>query len=144
MAFNCKLCEFLTVVGTVDPQVVDDSPVLYTDGINMANWEEVIFFCLVGAIDKKVDFVVYEDTDGAGTSQQALKSATQLTATDDNKQVVINVRRHDLSTGFTYIRGSVVSESSQAAPVSIVAIGANSGPKPTTMADLTTVAQIMT
>jgi len=143
MAFNCKLCEFLTVVGTIDPQVIADTAV-FGDEIQMALWEELIFVFLLGAVDKTVDCSVYEDTDGSAGGAQSLKAATQLTATDDNKQVVINVKRRDLSTGYYYVRARIICGSSQAAPLACIVLGANSGPQPTTMADLTTVAQIMT
>ena len=130
MAFNAKLCEFLAVVGTIDPIVIADTPV-FGDEIAVADWDELMFIFKLGAVDKTVDCAVWEDTDGAGTGTQALKSATQLTATDDNKQVVINVRPHDLTATFTHVRARIVCGALQAAPLSCVVLGANSGPIPT-------------
>lgn len=142
MAFNAKLCKWLTVIGTIDPQVIADTPV-FGDEIEAADWEELIFTFSLGAVDKTVDCAVWEDDDGAAGNTQALKSATQLTAADDNKQVVINVRRTDLSTGFTHVRARIVCGAAQAAPLSCVVHGANCGPVPTTLADLASVAEIV-
>jgi hypothetical protein len=141
MAFNCKLCEFLTLVGTIDPQVVADTPV-FGDEIAVSGFEELIFVFSLGAVDKTVDCAVWEDTDGAAGGTQALKSATQLTATDDNKQAIINIQRHELSAGFTHVRPRIVCGAAQAAPLSCVVFGANSGPKPGALADLASVAEI--
>jgi len=142
MAFNAKLCEFLPVVGTIDPAVIADTPV-FGDEIAVADFDELMFVFSLGAVDKKVDCAVWEDDDGAAGNTQALKSATQLTASDDNKQVVINIRPHDLSATFTHVRARIVCEAAQAAPLSCVVLGANSGPIPTTLADLVTVAEIV-
>jgi hypothetical protein len=113
----------LGVAGIVNPTLVDNSTV-NTDYIDMQAWEQVMFVFSVGATDITVDFLVRESTDTSDGGGQTLKSATQITATGDNTQVVINVKASDLSEGYRYVRGRVtVGDGATGAQVHVVAIG---------------------
>ncbi len=136
MAFNCKACEFAALVGTIDPAVIVDTPV-FSDEIDMSptvGWDEVLCVLAIGNVNAKtIDFAVWEDDDGAAGNTQALLACTQLAASagdNDNMQLIINVRRNQLSAGFTHIRMRVVSEAAQDGPLGAVAFGMNSGPIP--------------
>lgn len=75
--------------------------------IDAANFEAFAFVFALGATDGVVDFKVVQATAGAGTGSKDVSGAviTQLSATDDNKQVAIevDVNKLDLANGFRYV-----------------------------------------
>ena len=107
-----KLSEMLALVATIDP---DDYATgsQHSDGIDMQMHREVMFVLQLGviAVGSTIEFRIYEGTDeGHGTAGEAwvlLKAATDLANDDDNKQVVINVRADDLSSGYRWIKAVV-------------------------------------
>src|SRR3954449_5539420 len=88
------------VAGKIDPQNGNNST-LNTDYVDMSKWHEAMFVFQAGSVDNTVDCLVRESTSTADGGGQTLsgKSATQLTASDDNKVVVINVKAEELSAG---------------------------------------------
>ena len=73
----------------------------------MSKFHEALFIFQLGAVDSTVDCLVRESTstsDGGGQTLSG-KTATQLTASDDNKIVMISVKSEELSNGYRYLRG---------------------------------------
>ncbi len=140
-----RLSEQLPVVATIDPQLVDNATVS-SDLVDMETRRRVIFVLAIGATDITVDAKVREAQDASATGEQDLsgKAITQLSATDDNKQVVIEVTAEELSAGFTHLSLDViVGDGTAGAYVSVVALADVSRYKPDT-GDLASVAEIVT
>src|SRR5947207_14285352 len=94
------------VVGKIDPANNNNSTV-NTDYVDMSKFHEALFIFQLGAVDSTVDCLVRESTstsDGGGQTLSG-KTATQLTASDDNKIVMISVKSEELSNGYRYLRG---------------------------------------
>lgn len=75
--------------------------------IEVGQFERFAFALDVGATDQGIAFKVVQATDSAGTGSKDITSAaiTALTATDDNKQVLIEVQtaKLDINNGFNYV-----------------------------------------
>ena len=137
--------ERAAVVSTIDPQLGDNTT-LNGDYVDLAKFHEVMFVLLLGASDITVDFSVRESRDTGGTGEQALKSATQLTSNDDNKQVVISVKSEELTqtSAYRYVRPRVViGDGATGAYVAVVALGMRPRFGPASDDDLADVAQIV-
>ena len=93
MAFD-RLSEQLAVVATIDPDAYA-STTLTTDVFDMSTHHEAMFVIQVGENAGTVDFEVQESTaTGAGTNTTtAVASITQLTAGDDDVQVILVLAR---------------------------------------------------
>src|SRR3954453_4436573 len=133
------------VAGESDPQNGNNNT-LNTDYVDMSKWHEAMFIFQAGSIDSTVDCLVRESTstsDGGGQTLSG-KSATQLTASDDNKVVVINFKAEELSTGYRYLRGRMTAGNGTTNLVSAVALGLKPRFGPATDDDLATVAQVVT
>ena len=108
-----KLSEMLALVATIDPDAYDTGSEA-SDEIDMQMHREVIFILQLGTISvgSTVDFRIYEAPDGgdgtAGGTFKLLKEATALADTDDDKQVIINVRADDLSSGYRWIKAQLI------------------------------------
>jgi len=108
-----KLSEMLALVATIDP---DDYATgsQHSDGIDMQMHREVMFVLQLGviAVGSTIEFRIYEGTDeGHGTAGEAwllLQASTDLADDDDDKQVIINIRADQMSTGYRWLRASVV------------------------------------
>ncbi|MFO0845881.1 MAG: hypothetical protein U0797_26450 [Gemmataceae bacterium] len=137
--------ERVAVVGTIDPQNGNNST-LSTDYVDMSKFAEALFVFQLGAVDNTVDCLVRESTttsDGGGQTLSG-KSATQLTSSDDNKQVVINVKAEELSIGYRYLRGRMAVGNGTTNMVSCVALGLVPRFGPASDDDLADVAQVVT
>lgn len=101
----------VAVVGTIDPQIINDDT-RGTDAIDTQVWAEMQFILLAGDIPTSgtLDFKVQE-SDAADFLSDVTditgKSIVQLGASDDNKQVVINLVVAECSK--RYVRGFVTS-----------------------------------
>ena len=108
-----KLSEMLALVATIDPDEYATGS-QYSDGIDMQMHREVMFTLLTGtlSIGSTIEFRIYEGTDeGHGTAGEAwvlLQAATDLAATDDDVQVIINIRADQMSAGYRWLRAAVV------------------------------------
>lgn len=146
---NALASEQVAVVGVIDPDAYTNST-YKTTAIDMSKWEEIMIIGMVGDMvsNSTVDFDVYEYTDASdgGANQLTAKAATQLTqaGSDDNKQVVINVRREDLNIdgGFRYIKAWMVIGSA-ASDSGVVVIGLVPRNAPASDNDLSTVDEIV-
>ena len=138
-----RLSERLPVVATIDPQLVNNATVS-SDLVNMSERRRMVFILVIGATDTTVNAKVREAQDSGGTGEQDLsdKAITQLGATDDDKQVVIEVAAEELSAGFTHVSLDVtVGNGTIGAYVAAVALADVSRYKPDT--DLASVAEIV-
>jgi hypothetical protein len=135
----------VAVVATVDPQTVANAEKL-TDAVDMSLWHEAMFVCLLGDMAAEtIDFKVKE-SDAAAGSYAALKSASQLAAhasSNDNKQIVINVKAEELTAGRRYLKGSLVTGGATGGPACVVALGLNPRHAPASDDDLADVVEIV-
>lgn len=132
------------VVAAIDPQLVDNAAVT-SDWASMADFDFVDFVVNVGATDITVDAKVQSADDSSGTNNTDVTglSVTQLSATDDNKQVVLRIHRTQLNTGDTHVAVVVtVGDGTTGAYVSAVGLGFQSNYQPATNYDVASVAQI--
>ena len=140
-----KLSDNLGIVAVVSPLLRDDATGTST-WAGMAKHGKIMFVCAVGATDTTVDVKLQEATDSSGTGAADIsgKAVTQLGATDDNKQVIIEVDASELSDGFDYVACLVTSgNGTLGADTCVIAISGDSRYKPASGYDLATVAQIV-
>ncbi len=142
---NSTFSERVAVVAATDPQTISNTNV-DSDYADMSKFGRVAFVVSVGNIDAAttVDVALYEATDSSGTSAAAItgKAVTQLTATDDNKQVVIEVADSDLAAGFTHV-ACKVTVAGTTADASVVGMGINAREEPARNNDQASVAQVV-
>ena len=146
MTYTKQLSETLAVVATVDPQVVNNTSAS-SDYVDMENFRRVIFVIAVGATDTTVDAKIQEAQDASGTGAQDLsgKAITQLSATDDNKQAIIEVAAEELSDNYTHVKCVVTAGSgSTGAYVAVIGLAGVARYEPASDLDLASVAEIVT
>lgn len=144
--YSAQPSEKVAVVGTIDPQSANNTT-KDTDWVDLRKFQEALFIALVGAIDSTIDVKLQEAQDASGTGVQDIsgKSATQLAATDDNKQVVLNLKAEELTkTGYTHARMRLTLGNGTAQLVAGVALGLCPRHGPASDDDLADVAQIVT
>ena len=142
-----KPSEALAVASTIDPQLVDNATKV-ADYIDTENGHYVTFVLNVGATDTTVDAKLRQAKDSSGTSVKDITGygATQLAATDDNKQVVFCVAASELDTanGFSFVTLSVTAgDGSTGAYISAVGLLSNLRYSEAADNDLSTVAEII-
>lgn len=104
--YTSKPSERVAVLDVADPALVDNAAKA-TGWIKLDKAARALGILLLGATDIGVTAIkVQEAKDSSGTGAQDLtgKAATDLTATDDNKQVLINVDAADLSPLYTHVK----------------------------------------
>lgn len=140
-----RLSEALAVMAAVDPTgATGTTGTATSDVIDMDDFGSVLFVVLVGAIAATgtVDFKVEEGTSTSSfNTSTALVSATQLGASDDNKQVIVEVPAEALSTGYRYLRG-ILTQGTAASFAAVVALGGKCRHKPAKDLDLASVDEI--
>lgn len=140
-----RLNEAVAVVATIDPQLVDNTTVS-SDLVDMSKFRRVMFVLSVGAVDTTVNAKLREARDSGGTGEQDIsgKSIAALGASDDNKQVILEVSAAELSSGYTHVSLNVtVGDGATGAYVSAVGLGGNGRIQPSSDFDLSSVAQIV-
>ncbi len=92
-----KSYERMSLVGAIDPQLVDNTSKT-SDWAAGADFEEFEILLMVGATATTVNAKVQGATDASGTGAADLtgKAITELEAADDNKQVRIRVSAEEL------------------------------------------------
>ena len=143
-----RLSDQLAVVATLDPESRAATGTVTSDVVDMSNFHQVVFVLMVGTLGATdtIDLDIQEGTSTATfNTATALKSITQLTGADDDKQVVVNVRGEDLTEGYRYIR-AVLSHGGTAATadVALVALADQARFKPAIQFDLASVDEIVT
>jgi hypothetical protein len=136
--------ERAVVVGKIDPANANNSTV-NTDYVDMAKFHEALFIFQLGSVDSTVDCLVRESTNSSDGGGQTLsgKQATQLTASDDNKVVMISVKSEELDNGYRYLRGRMTVGNGTTNIVSAIALGMRPRFAPASDDKLTAVAQIV-
>jgi hypothetical protein len=140
-----QLSEGLAVVSTIDPQLLDNATA-NGDYVDMSKFRRVMFVFAVGAIDAVLDFSLREAQDTGGTGEAAItgKAITQFTATDDNKQAIIEVAAEELSAGYRYVRPRVVgADGAAGGQIVVIGLGGNARFSPASDNDLASVAEII-
>ena len=142
------LTERLALLGTIDPDAYGTGT-QGSDWVDMSKFMQVMFAVLAGALGSSatLDFKVQEATSAAGAGAQDLsgKSITQLTeaGTDDDKQVLVNVRADELSDGYRYVRG-LMTIGVATSDAGLVVLGGDPTYAPASDFDLASVDEIVT
>lgn len=136
----------LPLVGTIDPQSAAAGDYA-TDVVDMAKFQKVVFYILVGAMTTNgtLDFVVKGDSASGGsyTTTVTGKSITQFTkaGSDDNKQAVVEVTAEELAEqGFRYVKG-VLTTATAASLIACAVVGVDARYAPAD--DLSTVDEVV-
>jgi hypothetical protein len=142
-----QLNERLPIVATIDPQTLDNTAA-DSDWIDLSLHRRVMFIVLLGATDTTVNVKLRSASasDGTGAADISGKAITQLGATDDNKQVIIEIDAAELAAvgaSARYVGARVtVGDGAAGAIVAVVAI-TESRYSPAGSYDLSTVAEIV-
>ena len=141
-----KLSERLAVVGVIDPDANAEAT-FYTDAVDMADFNEVMFVLLLGtAVTTGVATldVVEGTVAGTGTGMQALtgKAAAGRTSGDNDTQAIVHVRADDLSQGYRYVRGRLDLDAA-GADSAVIAIAGSPRVHPASDYDLASVGEIV-
>lgn len=134
----------VAVVAAIDPQLVDDAAVT-SDWASMADFDFIDFIVNIGATDITVDAKIQSADDSSGTNNTDISglAVTQLTASDDNKQVVLRVRSDQVNSGDTHVAVVVtVGNGTTGAYVSAVGVGHRPTYAPASDYDVASVAEI--
>ena len=119
-----------------------------TGDTDMAKFESVMFIITIGemAATSTLDAVVKQDVAATGSDKNlgTSKAITQLINTDDDKQVIINVRAEDLdmANDFRLVTLSV-TVANASVDYGVVALGFNPRYAPASDNDVSTVAEIV-
>lgn len=123
-----------TLFEEVYRQQVKD-PVVLTTGtypaayINVGDYERFAFVLELGVTDQTTDFKVVQATASAGTGSKDVAGAviTQFSATDDNKQAIIEVetKKLDINNGFYFVAVTATIATGTTTTASIVFYGVN-------------------
>lgn len=141
-----RLSEQLAIVATIDP-TASTTGTSTSDVVDMSDLHEAVFILSAGniAATGTVDMDIQEGT-GTATfnTATALQSITQLTAGDDNEQVVVSVPGASVTPGYRYLR-AIVTQGTAGSIVSLVVLGDRARYKPPTTEhpDLASVTQII-
>ena len=142
--------EIGTLIGTIDPIRLSTTE-LWTDVIDMTNFDQVTFYFLVGNADFAEITARVVTCNAAGNTVAAFKTATALDeslSANDNTQIIINIAAEDLAGGNCpddrYVKGGIVCGSNEADAVACAVIGymAKHAPGHADVPDLTSVQEI--
>jgi hypothetical protein len=148
MDTNLKPSQRVAVVAAVNP--VSSSSVVTSGWVDMAGWYAMMAIISAGALGASatVDAKLEQATSAAGAGAKVVtgKTITQLTkaGTDDNKQVIINLKQTDLdfANDFQFVRLSI-TPATAACLVSGVLLGLDPRYGPASDFDATTVDEIV-
>lgn len=137
------------VVECTDPDAYTTGAIT-GDIIDMANFEQVMFVVMVGALGSSAtaDFQVYQGDSAALGNPKVISGAaiTQLTeaGTDSDKQAIVIVKQADLDAagGFRWIRGTLTIGAATS-DAGVVALGFYPTYGPASDYDLTSVDEIV-
>ena len=103
MNFTHRMTETIAVLDTINPALVDDAAA-ETGWVAIKLYRRILGIIAVGATGIGItDIKLLGATDNSGTGSTAVKTATALTATDDNKQVLLEASKDDLA-GYTHVK----------------------------------------
>lgn len=149
MNANLNASAVVAVLAAINP-VSQSAGTVTTGWIDMQDWFRTMAVIQVGALGSSatVDAKFQQATSdvGAGVKDVAGTLITQLTkaGTDDNKQVLINLRPEDLdfNNGFRYVRLSI-TVATAASLISALVLGLDARYGAANMSDATTVDEIV-
>ncbi|QEH80837.1 hypothetical protein EIK56_23000 [Sphingomonas sp. C8-2] len=149
MNANLNASAVVAVLAALDP-VSQGAGTVTTGWIDMQNWFRAMAVVQVGALGASatVDAKFVQAKDNAGGSAKDVPGTaiTQLTkaGTDDNKQVVINLRPEDLdfNNGYRFVRLSI-TVATAASLISALVLGLDARYGAADMSDATTVDEIV-
>jgi hypothetical protein len=144
---NSTFSDRVAIVGVVDPDAyaASGSYDKLTDAIDMSLWGRVAFIVAAGTIDATgtVDFKITECATSGGTyTDLSAKAITQLTATDDDKQQVVEVSTDELGAGMRYLKGALKTATAGSDAV-VVAVGVDARNEPASDNDLASVSELV-
>ncbi|ARR55338.1 hypothetical protein HY78_18770 [Rhizorhabdus wittichii DC-6] len=149
MNANLNASAVVAVLAAIDP-ASQAAGTVTTGWIDMQDWFRIMAVLQVGALGAAatVDAKFVQAKDGSGGSAKDVPGTaiTQLTkaGTDDNKQVVINLRPEDLdfNNGYRYVRLSL-TVATAASLISALVLGLDARYGAANMSDATTVDEIV-
>tara|TARA_R110000824_G_scaffold122689_2_gene280048 strand:+ start:53 stop:499 length:447 start_codon:yes stop_codon:yes gene_type:complete len=138
--------ERAAIVATVDPANTG-AGATDTDEVDHSQWNTTQWTLMLGtmASTSTVDFKLQSASSSGGSfSDITGKAITQLTeaGSDDNKQVVINLRADELTSGDRYVKG-VVTVAAAASWASVLTLGFDARHAPASDNDLSSVDEIV-
>lgn len=135
----------VTLCGAGDPQTVNGASI--SASVDLSKFHEALFILQAGSIPSGGSVTAKLQEDSASNfgsaSDIAGKAMTALADTDDNKQVLFNLKAEELSAGKRYAR-LLVTGSAHANVLSCVALGLSPRFGPASDDKASTVAQIVT
>lgn len=144
---NSTFSDRVAIVGVVDPDAYTASGSYdkLTDAIDMSLWGRVAFIVAAGTIDSTgtVDFKITESATSGGTyTDLSGKAITQLAATDDDKQQVVEVSTDELGSGMRYLKGALKTATA-ASDAAVIAVGLDARTEPASANDLASVSELV-
>ena len=136
----------VALAGAIDPQLLNNAA-LTSDWVSLKYFAQVMFVVNFGAMDIVGDVKIQSADDNSGTNATDISglSVTQLTATDDNKQVILSVDQSEVNSGDTHVAVVVTAGDGAAGDyVSAVCLGFNSEYQPAYDYDVASVLEIKT
>lgn len=135
--------EEYALVATIDPQTLDNASAT-SDWVDMSMYNRAVFAVCVGATDTTVDAKLQSATasDGTGAADMTGKAVTQLTATDDNKQVVLEIRAEEMPADTSYC-AVVVTAGDGTSGALVCAVGMGTVARYTPVEHLASVAEVV-
>lgn len=129
-----KPSERAAIVATIDPASLTANTYV-SDWVDASNFDNLMAVILLGAIAANGTFnaKLIQSKVSAGTSPADItgKAVTELTkaGSDDNKQVIINLRGDELTEGYRYVALSVTTAvAASLAGAAILGFNPNYGP----------------
>lgn len=129
-----KPSERAAIVATIDPASLTANTYV-SDWVDASKFDNLMAVILLGAITANGTFnaklVQSAASDGANPADITGKAVTELTkaGSDDNKQVIINLRGDELAEGYRYVALSVTTATAATiAGAAILGFNPNYGP----------------
>jgi hypothetical protein len=143
---NSTLYERFAILAAVDP--IDGATTARSSSwVDISKFPKFAGIALAGAITGTIDAKLEQATSnaGAGAKDVSGKAITQLTASDDNKQAVINCSQEDLdfNNGFKYVRLTITPTGGSTNLLGGLLIGGDLRYGPPEDFDATTVAEVV-
>lgn len=132
-----------SIIGIINPA---DRVGTTTNGaaIDLAKFHQAMFILTVGNTDATVDFKLQESAaTSSGYTDISGKAITTFSATDDNKQAIINLDSSEMGSLKRYVRGVITAGSGTACVVAMLALGFSPRFRPATDEDLASVTQVV-
>lgn len=143
---NTQISDTIAILGTID--AIDHATSAVTsDWVDTAKYPFIAAYMNVGAITGTFDMKLQQATDSSGTGAKDITGAaiTQLSASDDNKQVIINLKVEELDDegGFQFVAAIVTPTGGTTNFSSTTILGSMPRYAPVLDHDLSTVAEII-